>query len=184
MVFYLLFVVLECLETFFFHFWYHLKMIHDVKTILSLSIFFSICSSSFCQWSNPFMLCWSFKYFSFLAGKCSWSDCWSLLGGLGVANRILFYFLSSELLADNHFYLLMTASQIDYLFFYFGVFGMDSVSFLSMESVAGRITASTSFVRPNILSLLFKLLFDKVRKLTCLISGSTGKLTNILTAIM
>lgn len=119
MVFYLLFVVLECLETFFFHFWYHLKMIHDVKTILSLSIFFSICSSSFCQWSNPFMLCWSFKYFSFLAGKCSWSDCWSLLGGLGVANRILFYFLSSELLADNHFYLLMTASQIDYLFFLF-----------------------------------------------------------------
>lgn len=76
---------------FFFHFWYHLKMIHDVKTILSLSIFFFICSSSFCQWSNPFMLCWSFKYFSFLAGKCSWSDCWSLLGGLGVANRILFF---------------------------------------------------------------------------------------------
>lgn len=69
-------------------------------------------------------------------------------------------------------------------FFYFGVFGMDSVSFLSTESVAGRITASTSFVRPNILSLLFKLLFDRVRKLTCLISGSTGKLTNILTAIM
>lgn len=95
-----------------------------------------------------------------------------------------FYFLSSELLADNHFYLLMTASQIDYLFFYFGVFGMDSVSFLSTESVAGRITVSTSFVCPNILSLLFKLLFDRVRKLTCLISGSTGKLTNILTAIM
>lgn len=111
-----------------------------------------------------------------IAGHCLEDLEWQIV--------FFFYFLLSELLADNHFYLLMTASQIDYLFFYFGVFGMDSVSFLSTESVAGRITASTSFVRPNILSLLFKLLFDKVRKLTCLISGSTGKLTNILSAIM
>lgn len=35
------------------------------------------------------------------------------------------------------------------------------------------------FFRPDFLSLLFKLLFDKVRKLACLVSGSTGKPTNI-----
>lgn len=110
-----------------------------------------------------------------------------MLVGLGVANlNFLFPFVG---VIDRTPVLVVDDCKSNFNFFFdFGVFGMVSMSFSSTESGAGWITVSTSFVRgffrPDFLSLLFKLLFDKVRKLTCLVSGSTGKPTNILTAMM